>query len=211
VLRSKKNYQERSHTISVVEASEWCQTTKPFSEDENPLKEIDGIFLCYDISDKNSYDNIDKTWKVLLEKCKVLDRTSIVIVGCKGDLQHSIDPSLIKLIKPYADDDVVTSSKLGDKVEDALELLVSAVFNRTQANDIEKSKIWKQLVDDGRDVGNSPHSFKLHYFSRPTWCDFCELFIFGVTSAQGYKCKVCKYVAHKRCMPLAPNFCEVDE
>lgn len=56
-------------------------------------------------------------------------------------------------------------------------------------------------------AGNAPHKFKLHRFDRPTWCDFCTKFIWGVGVKQGYKCKLCDYATHKRCHTLVPSTC----
>lgn len=51
------------------------------------------------------------------------------------------------------------------------------------------------------------HYFKLHHFSKPTWCNYCGDFIWGL-GRQGFKCKLCKYAGHKRCYRKAPNNCE---
>lgn len=43
------------------------------------------------------------------------------------------------------------------------------------------------------------HEFEKHHFRSPRWCNCCKEFIWGI-GKQGYKCKVCKYSAHKRCL-----------
>eukprot|EP01103_Thecamoeba_quadrilineata_P008124 TRINITY_DN17902_c0_g1_i1.p1 TRINITY_DN17902_c0_g1~~TRINITY_DN17902_c0_g1_i1.p1 ORF type:complete len:137 (+),score=1.22 TRINITY_DN17902_c0_g1_i1:30-413(+) len=43
-----------------------------------------------------------------------------------------------------------------------------------------------------------PHTWSLHHFNRPTWCTHCGKFIWGI-GKQGYKCKMCKFPAHKEC------------
>uniref|UniRef100_A0A6B2LEX7 Phorbol-ester/DAG-type domain-containing protein n=1 Tax=Arcella intermedia TaxID=1963864 RepID=A0A6B2LEX7_9EUKA len=35
-------------------------------------------------------------------------------------------------------------------------------------------------------------------FTHPVWCDLCDKFIWGLTE-QGYKCKGCDMVSHKKC------------
>eukprot|EP01100_Stratorugosa_tubuloviscum_P011375 TRINITY_DN506_c3_g1_i3.p1 TRINITY_DN506_c3_g1~~TRINITY_DN506_c3_g1_i3.p1 ORF type:complete len:1007 (-),score=347.87 TRINITY_DN506_c3_g1_i3:27-3047(-) len=42
------------------------------------------------------------------------------------------------------------------------------------------------------------HTFQSHTFFKPTWCNFCEKFLYGL-SKQGYACTNCSYVAHKDC------------
>jgi len=54
-----------------------------------------------------------------------------------------------------------------------------------------------------------PHNFKLKYFKKPTFCQLCSGFIWGLTSPQGYQCSVCKYSIHKKnkCRNFVPNNC----
>jgi len=42
------------------------------------------------------------------------------------------------------------------------------------------------------------HLFKKKHFNRPTWCAFCEKFIWGL-GKQGYCCKLCNYPCHPKC------------
>lgn len=48
------------------------------------------------------------------------------------------------------------------------------------------------------------HEFRKWHFSKPTWCDFCSKFIWGL-GKQGDYCKNCKYSAHSRCARLVKN------
>jgi len=48
------------------------------------------------------------------------------------------------------------------------------------------------------------HVWKHTYFKSPTWCNYCKNFIWGVTSKQGFRCTVCKNIAHEKCRPCAP-------
>jgi len=203
--------QEQSYKVVLMDGSAWCKPE--FKRVENPFQEIDGIFLCYDISTRQSFDALEKKWRPILSRLKVLDQKAIIIVGCKGDLVQVIDTSLIPMIMTYADDDVVTSAKTGEKADDALSIMTSCTMNnsKVQKTKPENSKIWKQLVDSTRgDVGYSPHTFKLKFFTSPTWCDFCQNFIWGVISPQGYCCQVCGYTTHKKCMGNVPHMCEVE-
>ncbi|OON13899.1 phorbol esters/diacylglycerol binding domain protein [Opisthorchis viverrini] len=53
------------------------------------------------------------------------------------------------------------------------------------------------------------HSFKVHTYLGPNWCDFCTHFIWGLV-AQGVKCQDCGFQAHKRCSDLVPDDCPPD-
>eukprot|EP01137_Pigoraptor_chileana_P032504 Opistho-2@21980 len=45
------------------------------------------------------------------------------------------------------------------------------------------------------------HVFKSHTFAKPTWCDWCKEFMWGLVT-QGVQCKECGYNSHKMCADL---------
>jgi len=51
-----------------------------------------------------------------------------------------------------------------------------------------------------------PHNFHKKHFSKPTWCAFCEKFIWGL-GKQGYGCKICYYPCHPKCLDLITEPC----
>jgi len=58
------------------------------------------------------------------------------------------------------------------------------------------------------DTGGSPHSFEKTFFASPTWCRFCDNFIWGI-KRKGYICKNCNYVCHKKCLENVPDMCKI--
>eukprot|EP00026_Physarum_polycephalum_P002342 Phypoly_transcript_02348.p1 GENE.Phypoly_transcript_02348~~Phypoly_transcript_02348.p1 ORF type:complete len:858 (+),score=182.70 Phypoly_transcript_02348:213-2786(+) len=46
----------------------------------------------------------------------------------------------------------------------------------------------------------SQHKFHEKSFFKPTFCNHCHQFIWGIASKQGYKCEECKCKIHKKCL-----------
>ncbi|CAI8052920.1 Protein kinase C alpha type [Geodia barretti] len=51
------------------------------------------------------------------------------------------------------------------------------------------------------------HKFVLTYFKTFTFCGHCGRFLWGVTGPQGYQCKLCDFVMHKRCLDYVSFIC----
>lgn len=51
------------------------------------------------------------------------------------------------------------------------------------------------------------HTFEETSFAKPTWCDVCSKFIWGLTK-QGYRCADCKLECHKKCSKKVNQSCE---
>ena len=56
---------------------------------------------------------------------------------------------------------------------------------------------------------NINHHFREHTFKWQSYCDFCGKML--VVSKQGWKCKACSFKVHKKCMPMVPNNCGLDD
>ncbi|XP_078520167.1 beta-chimaerin isoform X1 [Lissotriton helveticus] len=53
------------------------------------------------------------------------------------------------------------------------------------------------------------HSFKVHTFRGPHWCEYCANFMWGLI-AQGVRCSDCGLNVHKQCSKYVPNDCQPD-
>jgi len=217
--------QTQEFSVVFLDGSRYCKSDLKIERSNNPFKNVDGVFLCYDISSRESFENLDKKWKVQMAKYKSLDSLCIIVLGLKGELPHAIDTSLIKMTKPYIEEEFVVSSKTGENMENTLNTLITCIMNSTQAGESINSNTTTSntsaphtyvslssippaaLSNQIRNVGDKPHQFKLKYFPKPTWCMFCDLFIWGVTSPQGYECTKCGYQTHKKCVKFIPHMC----
>ncbi|XP_069505030.1 beta-chimaerin isoform X1 [Ambystoma mexicanum] len=53
------------------------------------------------------------------------------------------------------------------------------------------------------------HSFKVHTFRGPHWCEYCANFMWGLI-AQGVRCSDCGLNVHKQCSKYVPSDCQPD-
>ncbi|XP_072041521.1 protein kinase C beta type-like [Amphiura filiformis] len=65
----------------------------------------------------------------------------------------------------------------------------------------------EQPVED-TNSDDSSHKFAIKSFTTPTYCKFCDRFIFGLYH-QGYRCKDCKFATHKRCFEKVTSPCQI--
>jgi len=63
-------------------------------------------------------------------------------------------------------------------------------------------------VEAAKDKVNiSKHNLVVHSYKGPTFCDYCDEFLWGLVK-QGLKCTACGKNYHKRCVYHIPNDCE---
>mmetsp|Transcript_17041 Transcript_17041/g.47971 ORF Transcript_17041/g.47971 Transcript_17041/m.47971 type:complete len:567 (+) Transcript_17041:123-1823(+) len=92
-------------------------------------------------------------------------------------------------------------------------LAITANIKTTQKREKEQKENVDKEVRDGprkkdRPVTGIEHKFKAHTYYKPTWCELCGDFLWGVVK-QGQQCtrKGCKYDAHKHCRKAVPKSC----
>lgn len=56
-------------------------------------------------------------------------------------------------------------------------------------------------------MNSIPHILETQTFRKPTFCDFCSEFLFGLTK-QGVRCTICGLNFHKKCASEKHNICE---
>ena len=106
----------------------------------NYIKNADGVLLVYDISDKNSFENIEKWMEDIIEESR--NKIPIVLVGNKCDLkeQRSVTQKEGEdLAKNYNIVFLETSCKNGDNVENCFKELTKQI--------IEKKKERKKSIE----------------------------------------------------------------
>ena len=72
------------------------------------------------------------------------------------------------------------------------------------AEEVKKGRPNKKV----REVTGCEHMFKQHTYYKPTWCEHCDDFLWGIHH-QGYQCKICKMDVHKQCRKAVPKSCIV--
>ncbi|KAF1743995.1 hypothetical protein MXB_714, partial [Myxobolus squamalis] len=82
------------------------------------------------------------------------------------------------------------------------------VIHKKCLNDVIVSCVRSSKDDQQLDCEKlfPPHQFKVHNYSKPTFCGHCGSLLYGFVK-QGLKCQVCRFNVHKRCQFNVPNSC----
>ena len=101
----------------------------------NYIKNSDGIFIVFDLSNKSSFESISY-WINEINKVKNLDELKIIILGNKNDLTNIREISkeeISEFIKTNNYKIIETSAKTGEGIKEAFEDLVDLIFeNKTE-------------------------------------------------------------------------------
>lgn len=76
----------------------------------------------------------------------------------------------------------------------------------TSENQELRSRESSQSSNSSSHILKQCHKFHPTTFTRPTYCDLCSNFIWGVVM-QGYECSECGYNSHKKCSALVITPC----
>ena len=108
----------------------------------NYIKKANGILLVYDITSKDSFENVNKWAGEIKEKSE--DSKPIILIGNKLDLE---DKRVItkeqgqEFAKKYCDGGInfyETSCKTGENVNEAIDDLVNQVYDRYAKNNLNE-------------------------------------------------------------------------
>ncbi len=102
---------------------------------KNYIHNSDGIFIVFDLSNKNSFESISY-WLNEINKLKNLDELKIIILGNKSDLTNIREISkeeISEFIKTNNYKVIETSAKTGEGIKEAFEDLVDLILeNKTE-------------------------------------------------------------------------------
>ena len=117
---------------------------------KNFMKGADGIMYVYDITQKQTFDNL-KSW--IRQSEDSTEGFKKIIIGNKSDLETEREVSKDSL-KKFCDDKCFTgvevSAKLGTKVNEAFEYLANMIVGRKT-----KEELIKKYTESGRERGLS--------------------------------------------------------
>jgi len=74
----------------------------------------------------------------------------------------------------------------------------------TRLSSKEISNVYREDSFEDLSTTQTPHHFEEVFFNKPTFCQWCSGFIWGL-GKQGFQCKNCKYAIHKKCLPEIVN------
>ena len=112
----------------------------------NYIKKANGILLIYDITNRESFNNINNWATEIKDKSKNIDERPIILIGNKLDLEEKrcinkkegeeLAQNMSSGIKFYE-----TSCKTGDNIEKAINDLAEQIYNKFCGNINENNNI----------------------------------------------------------------------
>eukprot|EP01080_Neovahlkampfia_damariscottae_P011016 gene11016-3722_t len=115
---------------------------------EQYCKGMHGYFLCFDISNRESFDGLD-VWLKQIQDFQTLDESFLLLVGTKNDLKDKRkveEEEILKLCKEHSIDYFEVSSKNDFNVEETFRKMFDTVTERGMNND-EDERITDDIVD----------------------------------------------------------------
>ena len=98
---------------------------------KNLILRVQGIILLFDLTNKESFDNLNSWIKIIREHCG--NKMHILIVGNKNDLEDQInEEDIIKFCKSLKFKFKKTSCKNGENIKEAVDLICKNIITSSK-------------------------------------------------------------------------------
>lgn len=168
-------------------------STEPVWNEEYHLKWMPGY-------DQHRYLNMDVMHKDLIKR----KHLGSIIIDLSAALNDSHERSHVQWYPLQA----IASSK--DQSCDRGQIYVSILRYPSHRRFRLPPAVDERLPDAPPSVvgAAASHTFKLVHLIKPTWCDVCDKFIFGVFNPQAYRCVECELTSHNDCIKACRVACD---
>lgn len=138
----------------------------------------------------------------------MIGETQTLLRNLAKETNNGLEPAILSLPLSIGTD-IKGSVKLqvvqyGQQTEEAMadipdeQLPTEMTQFRPRRNALRQQKVHK----------NKGHHFIARWFHQPTYCALCTDFLWGLTNKQGYQCKMCSMVTHKKCHHKVMTTCK---